>query len=131
MGFKLSSGIFLLGVWVGGMGRVPSNETNFFLFPPPEKVSSSTLPHPKFSSPCQRLISPTKQQFPCYNPTKSFSFSWEHCSCIIFILNSYSLNRQVMLSLILVDVQYLQMLFLVLKNAWMVKIPPPQIPNTR
>ena len=87
-----------------GMRWVSKYLTKICLFPPPEKVSPSTLPYPKFSSPCQWLISPTKQQFPCYNPTKSFIFSWRHCSCIIFILNSYSLNTQVMLSLILIDI---------------------------
>ena len=37
-----------------------------------------------------------------------FIFTCSHCSCIIFILTSYSLYTQVVLILILIDVQYSQ-----------------------
>ena len=50
----------------------------------------------------------TKQQFSKYNPIKHSIFSCSHCSCSIFLLVSYSLDTQVVLSLILIDVQYLQ-----------------------
>ena len=50
----------------------------------------------------------TKQQFSKYNPIKHSIFSCSHCSCSIFLLVSYSLDTQVVLSLILIDVQYSQ-----------------------
>ena len=51
---------------------------------------------------------PPKQQFSSYNPIKNSIFSCNHCSCSIFLLISYSLDAQVMLILILIDVQYSQ-----------------------
>ena len=42
------------------------------------------------------------------SPNKHFIFSCSHCSSTIFILISYSLFTQVMLSFVLINVQYLQ-----------------------
>ena len=53
--------------------------------------------------PPQVNFSPTKQQFSSYNPINSI-FSCSHCSCSFLVLNSYSLDTQVML--ILIDVQH-------------------------
>ena len=68
------------------------------------------LPPPSRVPPIKFLFPPpsTKQQFSKVNPIKNSIFSCSHCSCSIFVLISYSLNTQVMLILILIDVQYSQ-----------------------
>ena len=44
---------------------------------------------------------------------KNFIFSGSYCLCIIFILISYSLYTEVMLTLSLIEVQYLQKMVLI------------------
>ena len=55
---------------------------------------------------------PLNKQLSCYNRIKNFIFSGTHCLRIIFILTSYCLYTQVMLTLILIKVQYLQKMVL-------------------
>ena len=51
---------------------------------------------------------PTKQQFSSYNSKKPSILSCSHCPRSIFVLMSYSLDTQVMLVFILIDVKYSQ-----------------------
>ena len=51
---------------------------------------------------------PIKHPFSRYKPKQDFIFSCSHSSCTIFIVPLYSLHAQVMLILILINVQYLQ-----------------------
>ena len=73
--------------------------------PPGENL---LIPPPRKSPPNQMFIPPsTKQQFSSYNLIKTVSiFSCRHYSSSAFVLISYSLDTQVMLILILIDVQY-------------------------
>ena len=69
---------------------------------PPISQKWGSPPH----SPPPGKIPPSR----CTPPNKIFIFSFtcSHCSCIIFVLISYSLYTQVVPILILIDVQYLQ-----------------------
>ena len=72
----------------------PPHQAKIYSFPPPRKS-------PNF------YPARTKQQFSSYNLIKTVSiFSCRHCSSSVFVLISYSLDTQVMLILILIDVQY-------------------------
>ena len=70
--------------------------------PPHRKISPNRLfpPH-------QRLIAPLNNSFQVItlHPIKTI-FNCSHCSYTIFVLISYSLDTQVRLNLILIDVQY-------------------------
>ena len=86
----------------GGQGGVPPPAVNLLIPPPNQKNPPHT--HQIFIPlPPQVNFSPTKQQFSSYNPINSI-FSCSHCSCSFLVLNSYSLDTQVML--ILIDVQH-------------------------
>ena len=84
-------------------------QKNFEKIPP---VDTHTHTHmytrtPNCYSLYQRLIPPLNNNFHVIKQ-KNFSFSCSHCSCTIFILTSYSLHTQVMPILILINIQYLQ-----------------------
>ena len=72
--------------------------------------SSSLDPPPNFSCIDQSLIPPLNNNFHVINQKKKIFFSCSHCSCTIFILPSYSLHKKVMPILILINVQYLQII---------------------
>ena len=80
--------------------KLPPPVDSHPLTPPPSLLHQKSIPSPL----------PSKQQFPSYKPieTTFLAFSCSHCSGSIFVLISYSLNTQVTLTLILVDVQYSQ-----------------------
>ena len=97
----------------GGSGESLPVSQKFANSPPPRKITSvgSSLSNFYYSPPPhhQKSIPPlTKQQFSGDNPILNSIFSCSHCSCSIFVLISYSLEKQFMLILILIDVQYLQ-----------------------
>ena len=75
---------------------------------PPHQAKIYSFPH--LENPPQPNVYPppsTKQQFSSYNLIKTVSiFSCRHYSSSVFVLISYSLDTQVMLILILIDVQY-------------------------
>ena len=71
--------------------------------PPP-----STPAPPSFYCLHQRLTAPPLNKNFHVISQENFIFSCSHCSCTIFILPSYSLRTQVKLILILINVQYLQ-----------------------
>ena len=70
---------------------------------PPQYTPSTKflLPPPKVNRP------PLNKNFHVISQ-ENFIYSCSHCSCTIFILPSYSLRTQVKLILILINVQYLQ-----------------------
>ena len=76
-------------------GVPPSTSRKFSHSSPPRKIT-----HTKFLF----LPTPTTKQFPSYNPIKNSILSCRHCSCSI-VLTSYSLETQVMLILILINIQ--------------------------
>ena len=80
---------FIQGFPYWGDGEVPPPTKNLFIHPLSTKL----------------LFPPTKSQF---NPiNKNIIFSYSHCSCTIFVL-IYTLVKQIILILILIDVQYSQ-----------------------
>ena len=76
-------------------GVSPSTSRKFSHSCPPRKIT-----HTKFLF----LATPTTKQFSSYNPIKNSILSCRHCSCSI-VLTSYSLETQVMLILILINIQ--------------------------
>ena len=76
-------------------GVPPSTSRILFHSSPPRKIT-----HTKFLF----LHTPTTKQFSSYNPIKNSILSCRHCSCSI-VLTSYSLQTQVMLILILINIQ--------------------------
>ena len=64
----------------------------------PQPAQNLLIPPPPVDS------HPTKSKFSSYCPIKKSFFSCSHYSCTIFVLISYYLDTQSMLSLILIDV---------------------------
>ena len=73
---------------------------------PPHQPKICSSPNRLFP-PHQRLIAPLNNSFQVItlHPIKTI-FNCSHCSYTIFVLISYSLDTQVRLNLILIDVQY-------------------------
>ena len=89
------------------------------LLPPAKNVviSTQTNPPPAYSPPTKLLSHPQSKvnsllPFPLNNNfqvgTQKRHFQLQSCSCTVFVLIPYSLDTQVVLSLILIDVQYSQ-----------------------
>ena len=81
--------------------------------PPLEKILLQQPPSTKFLFPLIKGLSPatplpTQITIFLLEPHKGFIFSCSLCSCTIFILNLQYLYIKVMLSLILINVKYLQ-----------------------
>ena len=81
--------------------------------PPLEKILLQQPPSTKFLFPLIKGLSPatplpTQITIFLLELHKGFIFSCSHCSCTIFILNLQYLYIKVMLSLILINVKYLQ-----------------------
>ena len=77
------------------LGSPSNHQQKIFHSSPPRKIT-----HTKFLF----LPTPTTKQFSCYNQIKNSILSCRHCSCSI-VLTSYSLETQVMLILILINIQ--------------------------
>ena len=78
-----------------------------------------------FKSPLPKVYYPHKTIIFTLQPYENFNFSYSHYSCKIFVLTLYSLYRQFMLILTLIDVHYLQNVALTLSKTQMIKITPP------
>ena len=85
----------------GIVGTLPTSQK--FTHPPPHKI-----PPPNIYSPYQRLNSPIKSQFSCYNPIKA-SFLAVAIAPVPFLFNFIVFaHTQITQILILINVQYLQ-----------------------
>ena len=107
---KISSYIYIYTGFLplGGMGgKSPPTTIQKFAHSPPHSHLEKLLP--------SRLLPPLHQTFIlpplpplCNNfqviTQKNSSFSCSHCSCSIFVLISYTLDLQIMLIFILIDV---------------------------
>ena len=105
-----------------GIPRVFSTRGNEESPPTSVKNLLNPAPHLEEFPPPQQT--PLPHQIFIHFPAKDFGviiqqniiFSCSHFSYTIFVLISYSFDTQVMVILILIDVQYLQILFLALKK---------------
>ena len=102
------------------LGSPSHHQPKIFHSSPPRKIT-----HTKFLF----LPTPTTKQFSSYNPIKNSILSCRHCSCSI-VLTSYSLETQVMLILILINIQDSQKAVSSFEKGWnwqnhFILNPPP------
>ena len=109
-------------------GVPPSTSRKLFHSSPPRKIT-----HTKFLF----LHTPTTKQFSSYNPIKNSILSCRHCSCSI-VLTSYSLQTQVMLILILINIQDSQKAVSSFEKGWNFQnhsssthLPPSPLPPVK